>query len=412
MKIFNIFFLFFLITSLGCSKSKNVIPGNHGAISALENKNFFEQVGEVKPYYSNASYADKMSTCIYADTDEKSCKISDLPLIGINNDSILVEDILKRTLVSHQFLGDIFKQVLLKMKPDMLQMFGAVSAVVISDKINPSFYYNVSGAIYLSGRFFWRDYEEWELLTKVTDFRKNAGLPFQFQFQSDYRANGKSLYERVDRDTQSIDEISNKLFRLLFHELAHANDFFPNSFYSKTNFEKNITYAEVSNERYEKLELISQQMPTKTESKKLDRIGQILFQEEPSTPIDSLISAEEVIEEFKNDVASDFYAYSTPFEDLAMLTEESLMFYYYNMYRYVVIIKLPKAYFEAPKDYEYNIAWGTKGRILGPNIKGRAVYAIESILGKNTSEKVSDKLDQSSSTDSMPNPTLNDIFEL
>jgi hypothetical protein len=95
-----------------------------------------------------------------------------------------------------------------------------------------------------------------------------------------------------------------------------------------------------------------------------------------------------------------------------MLTEESLMYYHYNMYRYVIIIKLPNAYFEAPEDYEYKIAWGTKGRILGPNIKGRAVYAIESILGKNTSEKVSDKFDQSLPMDSLPNPSWDDVYKL
>ena len=140
MKKWSILANLFIVFIIGCSKSES-IPGDHGAISAQQNKSFFEDVGHVTPYNNSSPYITKMQECIYADSADKSCAIADLPLIGLAVSPITVQDILDRTLISHEFLGETFKQVLLKMNPEMLQMFGSVSAIVISDSsINASRY--------------------------------------------------------------------------------------------------------------------------------------------------------------------------------------------------------------------------------------------------------------------------------
>lgn len=389
-----IFCLIVTSTLLSCSKNGGgSIPGDHGEASAALNKTFFEEVGEVYPYRPLAENAQKIKDCIYADTNEKSCPISKLPLIGISSGEVTVDKILDRTVISHDFLGETFKQVLLRMPTETLQLFGAVSAVVISDKINPSFYLHTSGAIYLSGRYFWRNYDEWEIVSKVSDSREGSGMPLQFIFDADYIRSGKSIYEREDRNTQSYNEIAIKTSRLLFHELTHANDFFSPSYYKSEELDTSKTYSKDTLERWDAKKMLSHQMPEKVTSTMLTRIGQILYQGEKATTTDSQTTAEEVLTEFLLDTASDNYAYSTDQEDLAMCAEESLMLAYFDAPRFLILLKLPKPYFTPPENYVYQIAGGQKSRVLENRIKEKAFFAIENILNNSSASNVKSRLD-------------------
>lgn len=393
MKIWNITLNLFLLLIIGCSKSEP-ISGDHGTILALENRIFFESVGEVKPYNINTPYAAIMKECIYADTAEKSCTVGSLPFIGMSKDKITVQDILDRTMISHEFLGERFKQVLLRLNPEILQMFGAVASVVISDAINPSFYLYSSGTIYLDGNYFWKTEEEWDLLSQTEDSRDGMGLPLQFKFDSDYIKNGKSIINRAQANSQTYNEIVISISKLLFHELTHANDYFPSVFYKSQDLNLNKTYQKMGHERFLKSKLMSDQQTTFLNSSKLKHISQILYKGVSATPADSLILAEDIIQEFKNDIANDVYAYVNSREDFAMCAEEALMLYYYNIPKYTAIIRLPGPYFVEPKNYIYQIAWGEKSRVLKPHIKNRAIFAIESVLGKIIGKKVSKRFDE------------------
>jgi hypothetical protein len=395
MKNLTILSNLLLLLFVGCAKSKSLPATDHGSISAIENKSFFTQVGEVHPYDENNLYASKMKECIYADEYEKSCKISDLPFLGSEDKTITIEMIMKRTLVSHDFLADTFRQTLKLVKPEILQMFGSVTAIVISDQINPSFYYPLTGTMYLSGRYFWRDYDEYQLLNQVKDSREDSGHPLQFTYDSDYinLITKKSFNTRADQSAQSYAEIAIRISRLLMHELTHANDYFPQDFYADKKLDANQTVVDAALKRLEANLLISQRLPTKVSSSKLAHLGQILYQGEDALPEDSLITATEVFNEFKNDIASDLYAYSTDNEDLAMLSEEALMLYYHDYQRYTVFLKLPGANIAIPEDYDYPIMGGLMGRVHNSKVKPRVLFAEEAIFGKVFADKLKIKLD-------------------
>jgi len=76
-----------------------------------------------------------------------------------------------------------------------------------------------------------------------------------------------------------------------------------------------------------------------------------------------------------------------------MSAEESLMLYYFNSYRYVVVIKFPYSNYKVPADYDYPIVWGQKGRVLLPAIRERALFAIGNDLGEVTRQKASLKFE-------------------
>ena len=376
---------------VGCSKNKS-IPGDHGTASALKNKSFFDKVGQVKPYNVNSKYAEAMNICVYADTEEKSCLVSRLPLLGISKDKITVNDILDRTMISHDFLGITFKQALLKMNPEILQMFGSVNSIIISDKITPSFYHNLSGSIYLSASYFWKNDEEFKISTTVRDIRRDYGTTLQFGKESGYIKNNKHINNIALNRIRTDDEIFFPLVKLLFHELAHANDFFPKSLYLDKNlFDLTQTYGQISYDRYINSKIVSYNQPSDLTSEKLLHLGDVLFSNVPPTSADNSLLAEDVANEFKKEIATDFYSFFSPMEDLAMNTEESLMLYYFDSYRYIVIYKYPESNFIVPEDYDYPIVWGQKARILVPAIKERALYAVENVLGSEVRKQVSEK---------------------
>lgn len=400
MKTFVVAGNVLLLLFMGCGKNKS-IPNDHGSVSALKNQTFFDSVGEVNAYNPNAQYKDEMKECIYAITIETSCTPAKLPLLGLSNNAVTVDAIMSRLMVSHPFLGDTFKQVLLKLNPEALKMFGSVNTIVISDKINPSFYYSYSGAIYLSGMFFWRNYDQWVILNKTTDSREENKRHFQFLTSVDYSKDGKSLNHREDDNTQSIDEITLRVSRLLYHELAHSNDFFPESIYKSADFDKESSYANTAYENY---------LDQKTASSKISElssllnkhIAQVLYMEEAVLPTDKFISGDDVVSEFRKDLATDFYSYSTPMEDHAMNIEEALMLYYNDRPRTLKFYKLPSAYFVPPEGYKYQLIWGEKSRVLNPSIRDRALKSVEISFGKQFALKVRNKLAPMSSQEIKP----------
>ena len=72
---------------------------------------------------------------------------------------------------------------------------------------------------------------------------------------------------------------------------------------------------------------ISYNQPSDLTSDKLIHLGGVLFKGTPPTSEDNLLLANAVANEFKKDIATDFYSFVSPMEDLAMNTQESLMLY-------------------------------------------------------------------------------------
>jgi hypothetical protein len=391
MKALSLLASLFLLLSVGCSKDQT-IPGDHGNENALKNKAFFEQVGALQLANPNGFYAEKLQTCVYANTSDKSCVIKDLPLIGMTTATITVNDILDRTLYTHAFMLTAFKEVLQRLNPEVLQMFGSVNAIVLSNKVNPSFYLSYSGAIYLSGNYFWSNYDEWKVSNEAKDPRASYGIDLQFSTDFDFVRNKKSINDRASSSTKTYDEMVMPLSRLFFHELTHANDFFPRSLYSGSSLDARKTYQKIAFERFSSDSLVSSKQPSHLSSSRLWRLGDILYHGETPTAEDKNLLAVEVADEFKNEKAVDMYAFSTEREDLAMSAESMLMKYYYDVSRFIVFIKYPHADFVPPKDYDYPIVWGQKDRVLVPEIKERALYAVENDLGTAIRGRVEEKI--------------------
>ncbi|GIU51794.1 hypothetical protein TUM4438_42660 [Shewanella sairae] len=198
---------------------------------------YFEQrLANTFAYQANSAYADVLQDCVYSNQLQQSCAISQLPLIGQASE-VNTQAILDRVLVSHQWMGENFEYFLKNLDPnsDFATLLESVTAVVISYDVRPSFYWVVTGAIYLDPNDLWLLAAERDTIIEAPDFRSGFGndldflMPWRYVKNNSYTSYTTPRSIRTDRTPQ---QMMPDLASLLYHELAHANDFFPRSSHS------------------------------------------------------------------------------------------------------------------------------------------------------------------------------------
>ncbi len=103
----------------------------------------------VFPAVAAGKYSAVLQDCVYSKERRESCLLKRLPLLGQEIANPTVEDIMARTLVSHSWMSERFRQFLQLLPADALKLFRAVTAVVIASDIRPALYQSTTGAIYL-----------------------------------------------------------------------------------------------------------------------------------------------------------------------------------------------------------------------------------------------------------------------
>ena len=150
---------------------------SHSQLALEANKDIFESNEDIVPFEINSSNQDNIlniKRCAFSKEENNQCQIQEVPLIGMENQEITINAIMSKVLTSQKSYALTFKEILVTLPPEILQMFGAVNAIVLSERINPSFYHPITGAIYLSSQYLWRTNEEKKLFSKVDD-RSNYG---------------------------------------------------------------------------------------------------------------------------------------------------------------------------------------------------------------------------------------------
>lgn len=206
------------------------------------NSDFINATERVTPVQPTNPLAAALVDCAYRLRAEVSCRPNELPLIGQQFNPVTIDAIMSRTLVSHASFGDTFRRVLESLPPEALKLFGAVTVVVVSDKINPSFVTTYSGGMYLSGRYFWRTRDEKRLVEQASDPRNSLPNRFRFDYDRRYTINGRPESFRRFRNSRTM------LFRRRFtavmdlvlgrHMLRSRRSAGPNRSFTRKNFTK------------------------------------------------------------------------------------------------------------------------------------------------------------------------------
>jgi len=329
-------------------------------------------LADVHPFVKDSNYSNELNQCIYSNTSTELCNLGKLPFIGSVNTTPTTADIMNRVLVSHDWMGERFQDYIeqVDVSNDIKNLLGATTSIVISYDIRPSFFWSGTGAIYLSASYFWMTPEERDTVNTAQDFRSDFSNDLQFADPWRVTLNSDYAYSTpltADRELRVLDNSKHNLSRVLYHELAHANDFFPPRTWANTNnsdfaWTYSSTNQPDSTGLANALPLISQEMYD---------LGNVMFQGETATQTQQNFTPDEVADFFFPYEATNTYNYSTLREDYAMLAEEYLMTYRFGVRYDQGITGL------AP---DYIVSTAERGRVGHDRTKSRAEYVVANIL--------------------------------
>lgn len=348
-----------------------------------DNAYFSDRTAKVFPYHSNSPYAEHLVACVYSNKLTSSCTLAQIPLLAqeVKSSSATpsIDNIMDRVVVSHQWMGDRFKDFLSNndINDDIKNLLRATTAIVIAYDVRPSFYWAATGAIYLDAENFWLTPQERDTINDAPDYRADFGNDLQFvmpwRYVKDNNYASKS-YSKSSRVSRSPADGLYRLTSLMYHELAHANDFFPsNEWYLHDSKQRVLDAARSSNFESDQLAIA---LPLA--SQEMRDLAQVSFKGEIANQIQKNYQPSDIALYFRPDRATDFYAYSSLREDYAMLFEELMMQNRFDVIRDVAITNQPTGDNVSASDYI--VTWGQRGRIGDDKLKDRVLFSASRVL--------------------------------
>ncbi|MDG2304961.1 MAG: hypothetical protein P8R42_09935 [Candidatus Binatia bacterium] len=328
-------------------------------------------------YLPESPYAADLVGCVDARAAPSSCTIATLPPISRRDSEPDVAAIMEHVVVSHDWMGERFEAILEEVPEDLRRVLGGVTAVVIDDDVRPSFYWSLTGAIYIDPRHLWLTPEEEATIGDEQDYRSGFGSDLSFILFSSYLDEGAPAFAGSAGPNRALEDRIPAVAALLFHEGAHANDFLPPV--AVATLRSGETFLETI-ERLESSRLsrsLAASSPLRSEL--WEGLAEVLYRGEEATASQRGLTAEDVGRAFEPDGGSDPYAYSSQQEDFAMLFEETMMKYHFDFDRRVGFATASGDEVTSCADYE--IGWGSLNRIAAAPVAPRARRVAELVLG-------------------------------
>ena len=367
MKIKLILSLILSFVLVACSDDKDdAVFGYHPDLSNLQ------------PYNSSGPYAGDIVDCVKANSIKSSCDFLTLPLISMNGTQPTIDQIMDHVVVSHAWMGDRLRSLLEIMPNDILLMLRSATAIVIDDSIRPSYYSLTTGAIYIDPAYLWLTNDEKAVISKHADFRSDYGSDLSFKTMKRYVINNQLAWQNYSLDgteERTLNDILIPTSALFFHEMAHTNDCILPVIQAGPvpgfNYYDNIINATGGHCLQDDLFLVSH-----LHSQIWHNLALVLYHGYWSTADERALTPTEVGTEFATDVASEFYSFSSGWEDFAMLVEASLMKKNFNADADIAVVP----YFDTFDCATALVKWGQRGRIGDPNVLVRAQMATSLVL--------------------------------
>ncbi len=341
-----------------------------------------ERLARVFPFIKNSPYADVLVDCVYSNeiNFNDTCQFNELPLIAQDTTTPSVDDIMDRVVVSHHWMGENFRSFLENNDPhnDFKNLLRATTAIVISYDVRPSYYWVVTGAIHLDANYFWLTPEERDTINQAPDYRASFGSDLDFAMPWRYVKNNNyttTYIAQNSRESRQPEDILYGLTSLMYHELAHANDFFPASSWSSLQNTDEILVAaqKISNTIGYQSERLTSVLPLLGDE--MLALAQVRYHGVSANGTQKSYQPSDITAFFSAESAPQFYNYSSIREDYAMLFDGFMMKARYDISRDVAVTNLPKNATET-----YIVNWGQRGRIGEESIKPRVLYALKNIL--------------------------------
>lgn len=336
-------------------------------------------------YRQDSPYAAVLRRCASVEDYTLACTLDILPFITQATPDFTREDILDRLLVTHAWMGDRFAALLNDAPEMMIPLFGSVTSISIGSTVRPSNYWIGTGAIQLDPEGLWLSVLEKANVSIEEDYRSSFGDELQFWFFETMRSGNTAsvrYYSLTDRQERPYEDIKIPMYRLLYHELAHAVDYLPIQSVATLDSSLIPFSALIANEDLFLSPRFINELPLYSET--LTGLGQVRYRGELSTELQRTFNAAFVGSEMANDGAARFYAYSTQREDFATLFTQTMMKLSFDIDIYIAFVNKP-----ADEDNffcnELLVDWGQKNRLADPLVVPRARWILQYVYGPDVS---------------------------
>ncbi|MES2885423.1 MAG: hypothetical protein V4709_11490 [Pseudomonadota bacterium] len=328
----------------------------------------------VQPAVPGATYAKVLGDCTFNPSRNSSCLLSTLPFLGQDNASVTADQIMERVAVTHPWMATRFRDALQAQPTALLQMMRSTTAIIIGSKVRPSFYFSMTGAIYLDPDYLWITQAEHDTIDKTPDARTDFGKDLQFRAIWRYVKNNDYAYPFFSssfRGDRTLEDTRIALGRLLIHELSHAGDFSPPSGLASLSRDQTVQAAINSQSaRWISTRLLQSQP---LGSREWPGLAQVLFANSTPNAEQKSYTPAQAGALVEPDRASDAYGYFSQFEDVAMISEEILSWCLYGIQR-------DFATTNRPTSGDFTVGWGVRGRIAEAKVLQAARFVVQELL--------------------------------
>ncbi len=335
-------------------------------------------------FVADGPYADVLKQCTLVGLTTDSCKLTTLPFIASAPDEVpSVEQIMQRVLVTHNWMGERFNELLRNLPEDIRYLFGSVTVVYIGSNVRPSFYSTLNGAIHLDPAVLWLTNDEKSAISREDDYRSSFGAGLSFDFYQRFVNDQGHAWRYFSLDSpaeRTLDDILQPVARLLFHELAHVNDFMPATQRSAVDTGLSV-YAAIESVRNAWLSpRLHADYPLS--STLLTELASVRYRGLTPSGEQATVSADVAGAQMEADGALYFYGYSARAEDLAGLFVAAMMKIHYD-------VEVDTAYVVKPVGSSagscfYEIGWGQHNRLGNTLVAARSKFVVDAVMGQQS----------------------------
>jgi hypothetical protein len=348
-------------------------------------------VSRAYAYRRNGPFAGALVRCSYEanlqyfGTGVNTCPLATLPFLHQTTDGAVptVSQIMDRVVVSHDWMGQNFEDFLTTQATDDLKrLFNGVIAIVIGAHVRPSFYYALTGAIYLDADNFWLTAEQRDVIDEAPDYRSDfdRDLLYSSAWRYTSTTNGTTQsifvnFPATSRIARAQSYLLAEAGWLLYHELGHASDFLPPRERARLNGDMSLSPWGFIGPMYSARTLPSDQLSATVplQAQEMFGLAQVKYQGATATPVQKTYTADMVGGFFAGDRATDDYNYTTTREDIAMVFEEFMMFRNHGWRRDVAFTDKITS---TTTGSTLVVRWGQRGRSGDSGIKPRGQFAV------------------------------------
>lgn len=344
-------------------------------------------VSRVYPYREMGPFAQQLARCTYNPAlqwtggGKNLCSLQTLPFLHQTTGGAVptTEQIMQRVLVSHDWMGAEFERFLNTpaATTDLKRMFNGVTAIVLGAHVRPSYYYALSGAIYLDADNFWVSAAQRDVVNEAPDFRIGFDRDLSYSGLWRYVLNNGNIFQLCNvtgRSGRAQDCLLYDAGWLLYHELGHAADFMPPAEQPGVNPVLSAwdNIAPRYNGRQLPSDLLDGTHPLS--SAQMRALAQVKFFGATADAVQRSYTPQQVADFFRVDGASDEYNYATTREDITMLVEEFFMVRNHAIRRDVAITD--KITPTTTGD-TLLVRWGQRGRVGEAAVRQRVQFSLQ-----------------------------------